>query len=464
VTPKANVRPSLASRLIGVAAIWVALVLVITGFGLSALFRSSTQAAFDRELGISLDALASTVDVDPAGDLIVPRPPADPRFVKPLSGHYWRVVDIAGTNRLVGAGVRSRSLWDEPFTPPLSLLTRAVALPGETAVSDMMRGSEDLRLSGRVVSLPGRDQSTLLVVAADRGEIVDAARRFDLALGAGLLTLALGLVFAIFLQVRLGLEPLRKMGRQLSEVRNGLLERLDEDAPLELAPIASELNALLSHNQAVVERARTHVGNLAHALKTPISVVLNESRARSGSYAELMVRQTETMARQVEHYLKRASAAARAETLGARTQVAPVIEDVTRTLSRLFKSEGVKVVATADSAIVFRGEREDLEDLVGNLAENACKYGGGLVEIVARPTPDNQFEIVFDDDGEGLDDEDAVAALKRGARLDESLPGSGLGLSICDELARAYGGALNLERSPLGGLRVRLSLPQTDKT
>ena len=452
-------KSTLAGRLIGVAAIWVAVVLVVTGFGLSALFRGSTQAAFDRELSISLDALASTVDTGPQGDLVVPRPPADPRFVKPLSGRYWRVVDVAGSSRLVGKGVRSRSLWDEAFTPPIGLLQDAVSTPGETSVADMTRGNETLRLAGRVVSLPGRTQSTLLMVAADRAEMVGAAQRFDLALGAGLLTLALGLVLAIFLQVRLGLEPLRKMGRQLGEVRVGLLDRLDEDAPLELAPIASELNALLSHNQAIVERSRTHVGNLAHALKTPISVLLNESRTKSGAYADLVVRQTETMARQVEHYLKRASAATRAETLGARTPVRPVIDDVSRTLSRLFKGEGVKITAEADAVLIFRGEREDLEDLVGNLAENACKYGGGLVEITTATTTNNQFEIIFDDDGEGLDDSEAVSALKRGARLDETLPGSGLGLSICDELARAYGGALNLERSPLGGLRARLRLP-----
>jgi signal transduction histidine kinase len=206
-------------------------------------------------------------------------------------------------------------------------------------------------------------------------------------------------------------------------------------------------------------RARTQVGNLAHALKTPISVVLNESRARTGPYAGLVVRQTETMARQVEHYLKRASAAARAETLGARTQVAGVVDDVSRTLGRLYKADGVKVTAEFPDNLVFRGEREDLEDLVGNLAENACKYGGGLVEISVAALGTSQFEIVFDDDGEGLNDAEAVSALKRGARLDESLPGSGLGLSICEELARAYGGELHLERSQLGGLRARLVLP-----
>jgi signal transduction histidine kinase len=460
VTEKAGKRRSLAGRLIGVAAIWSTVVLIVTGYGLSALFRSSTEAAFDRELSISLDALAATIDSDPAsGALVVPRPPPDPRFTRPLSGRYWRVVDVVAPDRLVDVGVRSRSLWDESFTPPLSLLTSALETPGETHGENMRRGTETLRLAGRIVTLPGRTQSTFLIVAADRAETLEASNRFDLALGAGLLTLALGLLGAIFLQVRLGLEPLRKMGLQLSDIRNGLRDRLEEDAPVELAPLAGELNALLSHNQAVVERARTHVGNLAHALKTPISVVLNESRARTGPYAGLVVRQTETMARQVEHYLKRASAAARAETLGARTPVASVVEDVSRTLGRLFKSDGVKVTAVSQSNLIFRGEREDLEDLVGNLAENACKYGGGLVEISAAALGANQFEIIFDDDGEGLNDAEAVSALKRGARLDESLPGSGLGLSICEELARAYGGVLHLERSPLGGLRARLVLP-----
>lgn len=463
MSAKPRSRSSLAGRLIGVAAIWSALVLLVTGLGLSALFRGSTQAAFDRELSISVDALASTIDIDQGGDLVVPRPPPDPRFTRPLSGRYWRVVDVAGADQLVGAGQRSRSLWDEAFTPPLDLLTRAIATPGETQAGNMTRGSEELRLAGRIVKLPGHQAATLLIVAADRTETVSAARRFDLALGVGLLALALGLVTAIFLQVRLGLEPLRQMGRQLGEIRNGLRDRLDDDAPRELAPLAGELNALLSHNQAVVERARTHVGNLAHALKTPISVVLNESRDRSGPYAGLVVRQTETMARQVEHYLKRASAAARAESLTARTPVALVVDDVSRTLGRLFKSEGVKVIATADPTLIFRGEREDLEDLIGNLAENACKYGGGLVEITAVLSANNQFEIIFDDDGEGLNDDEAVSALKRGARLDETLPGSGLGLSICDELARAYGGVLHLERSPLGGLRARLSLPLAEK-
>jgi signal transduction histidine kinase len=426
------------------------------------LFRSSTEAAFDRELAVTLDALAATVDATGAGALVVPRPPPDPRFTKPLSGYYWRVVDIAAGNQLSGDGVRSRSLWDGNIVPPAALLAGAVKAPGETRAQNIVRSDESLRVAARLVQLPGRPSQTLLLVAADRQEALDANNRFNLALAAGLLSLALGILGAIFLQVRLGLAPVRDMGRQLGDIRNGIRERLDDDAPIELAPLAGELNALLSHNQAVVERARTQVGNLAHALKTPISVVLNESRTKTGPYAGLVMRQTETMARQVEHYLKRASAVARAESLGARTPIGPVIDDVTRTLSRLYKSEGVKVIAQFEEGLIFRGEREDLEDLIGNLAENACKYGGGLVEVTATANPNQTLDIVIDDDGEGLDDQEAVSALKRGARLDESLPGSGLGLSICEELARAYGGELHLERSPLGGLRARLSLPAVE--
>jgi signal transduction histidine kinase len=252
------------------------------------------------------------------------------------------------------------------------------------------------------------------------------------------------------------------MGRELAMIRNGERDRLDEDAPRELAPLAGELNALISHNQEVVQRARTHVGNLAHALKTPLSVLLNESRQHKGEFEDLVARQAQAMTRQVEHYLKRASAAARAESLGARTLVGPVIEDVSRTLGRLFKAEGVKLTVSFDDNLVFRGEKEDLEDLIGNLSENACKYGGGLVEIEARLTATGQIEITIEDDGEGLEGDALVAALKRGARLDETLPGSGLGLSICDELARAYGGSLKLDRSDLGGLRAQLLLPAVE--
>jgi signal transduction histidine kinase len=460
---------SLAGRLVAVAAIWSTLVLAITGWGLTALFRNATYASFDRELAISLDALAATVDETPQGALRVPRPPPDPRFSRPLSGRYWRVADVqivslpssAETTpaRLQGEGVRSRSMWDQVVTPPATLLARALDTPGEIQSADLLRGTESLRIAGRVIQLPGRAMSTFLMVAADSSEAEAAARRFSFAVAAGLVALMIGLVGAIFLQVRLGLEPLRRMGRELAEIRNGTRHRLEGQVPKELAPLAGELNALIDHNQEVVERARTHVGNLAHALKTPLSVILNESRTRKDSFAQLVAKQSQTMTRQVEHYLKRAAAAARAETLGARTPLGPVLDDIGRTLGRLYRHDGTRVEVSHEPNLVFRGEREDLEDLIGNLAENACKYGGGLVVIRATGQKDGLIMISIEDDGEGLEAEDAIAALKRGARLDESAPGSGLGLSICDELARAYGGSLSLSRSDLGGLQATLYLP-----
>lgn len=457
---------SLAGRLVAVAALWSVLVLAAAGVGLSALFTRAVLDGFDRELAASVDGLAANVSTDAGGALTIPRPLPDPRFSRPFSGRYWHVADLTPEGIQLPAGVRSRSLVDEMLQPPDGLATAALARPGETLASDVERAGERLRLAARVVSLPDRPRPTLLLVAADRGETDRSVGQFNLFLTGTLAALAAGLIVAIWLQVRLGLAPLHRMVGQLADVRAGRRERLDGEAPRELAPLARELNALIDHNHAVVERARTHVGNLAHALKTPISVLRNESGGRPDDpLAQLVTRQTETMTRQVEHYLKRAQAAARAEAIGARAEVAPVVDDVVRTLQRLYKSEGIRIdLAPIPPGIAFRGEREDLEDLVGNLAENACKYGGGLVEIAveARTAPEAgppMVRIVFDDDGEGLSDAEAITALKRGVRLDESAPGTGLGLSICDELARAYGGSLSLERSPLGGLRARLDLP-----
>jgi signal transduction histidine kinase len=442
--------------------VWSALVLAGTGWGLDFLFRGSVEAAFDRELAASVDALAASVDGAADGNLIVPRSPPDPRFSRPLSGRYWRVMDVTADGRFGAGSVSSRSLWDETLTPAPTLVASALAAPGVTQAADMRRGPEQLRLAVRVVQLPDRPTPTLLLVAADSVEIAQAANRFTFTLVAALIALTVGLLAAILLQVRLGLAPLRRMGEDLADIRAGRRERLDDGGPEELAPLARELNALISHNQAVVERSRTHVGNLAHALKTPLSVILNETGARDDRLSKLVADQTLTMSRQVEHYLKRASAAARAETLGARAEVAPVVDDLTRTLARLYRGDGVKVLSEVVGAPVFRGEREDLEDMIGNLAENACKYGGGLVEIHAARTEAGRLCVLIDDDGDGLSDAEARAALKRGARLDESAPGSGLGLSICADLAQAYGGALHLEASPAGGVRARLDLPAAD--
>lgn len=465
-----NRRFSLTSRLILTAFAWVALAIVATGIGLATIFHKTFENNFDRQLAISLDALAASANVDASGKISVERPPTDPRFSRPLSGYYWRVTDVAAASSAPSAGnhiafeneVHSRSLFDETILAPKSLVEEAIREPGITKSQDVDRAGESLRLAVRIVRLPFAKSQTLLLVAGDRKEISVSTNRFKIILTMSLLALAIGLLAAIYLQVSLGLRPLRKMGTELSEIRSGKLQNLDEELPSELRPIAGELNALLKHNQEVVDRARTHVGNLAHALKTPLSVMINESRNYKNSFSELVARQSETMSRQVEHYLKRARAAARAETLGVLTPIAPVANDIFRTLGRLYHNDGVKLEIIGTTQMLFRGDQEDLEDIIGNIAENACKYGGGLVELSFGEAKNGLLEIFIDDDGDGLSDTDIKSVLKRGVRLDETIQGSGLGLSIALELTNAYGGDLQLEKSYLGGLRVKCSLPVTD--
>ncbi len=461
---------SLTTRLIFTAFVWVGLAIIATGIGLSTIFHRTFENSFDRQLAISLDALAASANIDATGKISVARPPTDPRFSRPLSGYYWRVTDVSAAsiapnpenNSAYVNEVHSRSLFDETILAPKDLVQKALREPGVTHSQDITRADEPLRIAVRIVKLPFSKSQTLLLVAGDRREISTSTNRFKIVLTLSLLLLAIGLLAAIYLQVSLGLRPLRKMGTELADIRSGKLQNLDEELPPELRPIAMELNALLKHNQAVVERARTHVGNLAHALKTPLSVMINESRNYKDSFSELVARQSETMSRQVEHYLKRARAAARAETLGVLTPIAPVAIDIFRTLGRLYKNDGVRLEIIGDTNLSFRGDREDLEDLIGNIAENACKYGGGTVELIYGKSENGFLEIFIDDDGDGLEPDEIKNVLKRGVRLDETSQGSGLGLSIALELANAYGGELFLERSSQGGLRVKFTLPVTD--
>ena len=264
------------------------------------------------------------------------------------------------------------------------------------------------------------------------------------------------------MQVVVGLTPLFAMRREVAGVRQGKAQRLAGAYPRELAPLASELNALLDHNQEVVERQRTHVGNLAHALKTPISVMLAEADRDPSPLAAVVDRQAEAMRRQVEHHLRRARAAARSQGSGERTPVAEVLDELSRTLERIFQARGVDIDWEADDGLAFLGERQDLQEIAGNLLENACKFCHGRVRVNAEPAAPGRLQLTVEDDGPGLDEAQGAEVLKRGARLDESAPGSGLGLSIVDELARAYGGSLTLSRSGLGGLRVDLDLPSAE--
>jgi signal transduction histidine kinase len=245
----------------------------------------------------------------------------------------------------------------------------------------------------------------------------------------------------------------------LARIREGQARRLEGQFPAEIAPLAGELNSLIAHSAEVVGRARAHVANLAHFLKTPLTVLANEAAASEGPLAETVARQVTTMRRQVDHYLARARAAGALDVLGSRTEVAPVINDLARVLKRMHADKELSIVITAAPNLVFRGEREDLEEMAGNLIDNACKWAESEIAVEAGPQEGAKFFLRVGDDGPGLTSEERARAMERGERFDESVPGTGLGLAIVRDIAKLYGGSCTLAQSPMGGLEARLELP-----
>jgi signal transduction histidine kinase len=454
-------RPSLVRRLIWLAAGWSAVALLVTGILLSTAFHQASLRRFDLGLSDITQGLLAGSTVG-ANEHVVAPALTDARALRVYSGRYWQIAEHAPDGRMRPLE-RSRSLFDQELGVPETVLARVAADPGTPAYYDVMGPlRQPLRATAMQVSLPGRKAPVILMAAEDRSPIDREARRFAYLTAAALVILGAGILAAVVIQVRVGLRPLFDLRREVSEVRKGKTERVAGAYPTELEPLAAELNALVAHNQEVVDRQRTHVGNLAHALKTPLSVMLTEASQRPGPLAKVVSHQAELMRGQVDHHLRRARAAARSQSHGERTLVGPVLDELARTLERIFLPKDVVIDWRAPDDLCFRGERQDLLELAGNVIENAGKWCKGRVRVTAASAGGERFSLVVEDDGPGLPPERRGEVLKRGARLDESAPGSGLGLAIVDELARAYGGALALSDSPMGGLKVELSLPRAE--
>lgn len=452
---------SLARRLFVLAALWSALSLALAGFVLVTVYRTSVERNFDERLGVYLKTLvgALAAQADGAGSFRQPDNLGEARFELPLSGWYW-VVRRAADGRVV---VTSPSLTGEVLRLPSDVGTAPDADHVARATLEGPDGQR-LRLLERLVDFDGRE-SFRLAVAGNVGDLEGDISGFSWRTALLLAVVGLGLVISTVVQVRLGLTPLDRMRAALQRIRAGEAERLEGDFPAEIAPLAHELNALIQANREATERARTHVGNLAHALKTPISVLLNEARASDAPIAPKVIEQVSLMRDHVEHHLERARMAAQRRTIGVVTDVSPVVERLVRAMRRIHEDKAVTLEAAVEPGIRFRGEREDLEEALGNLVDNACKWADERVDVAAHrlPTPVETeralFVVVVDDDGPGIDLDGRSEALKRGRRLDEKVPGSGLGLAIVTELAALYGGSFALDKSPLGGLRCTLTLP-----
>jgi signal transduction histidine kinase len=452
---------SLALRLFVSATAWAVVILLITGVVLSSIYRQAVERAFDRRLGVYLRTLVADVaSPEEAGDKF-PQSLGEPLFELPLSGWYWQVTRLDPDKHDVRA---SRSLWDAGLP---HLQDRGVPPGPDGSREGYVDGPEDqrLRLVERNIDL-GDEGHYLVAVAGDAAEITDEVHSFDQALIITFSILAAVLLLTTMFQVRFGLAPLKRITDSLAAIRSGSAEHLAGEFPEEIAPLARETNALIDANKEIVERARTHVGNLAHALKTPLSVMVNEAAARPrDAFADKVLEQADIMRDQVARHLERARLAARLTVVGSITDVAPVVTALARTMEKIHHGRGVAIEVRADAQARFRGERPDLEEMIGNLVDNACKWASSRVAIEVvreRPDPasaDQVLRIVVDDDGRGLSPSEREQVAQRGSRLDESKPGSGLGLSIVVELAALYGGELKLGAAPLGGLRAELMLP-----
>lgn len=437
---------SLWRRMILIAAVWIGLLLAGGGYALDRVLVSAVTRNFDLQLEYVLNALIVTSEIDPAGEVVFNREPADQRFLEPNSGLYWQV-SAPGHEAFI-----SRSLWDRQLAYGVRHTDRGIHAYDSRQFAD-----ERLRVVERDATLPGSPVRWRFQVAQSRDGLdaqIDALRR---TLVRSFALLGLGLVSLAALQTFYGLWPLRRVRKEIAQMRAGASARVSERMPNEVAPMVEELNALIEHNEVQAEEARRHAGNLAHALKTPLTVITNAAAAGAADLPDTVIREARTMRRQVDHHLARARAVGRRAAGHSRTPLWPSVEAVERAVRRLYPN--VRIDTDGPRDLVAHIERQDLDEIVGNLVENAAKYGGGSV-FVTLGAQAGFVELLVEDDGAGIPEADRIRIFDRGVRLDSGKPGTGLGLAIVRDVVEIYGGTVTLEESEdLGGLLVRLRLP-----
>jgi signal transduction histidine kinase len=432
--------------MIVVAALWITALLLIGGFALDRVLTSSIERQFDNQLEYVLNSMIAASEIDPIGEVRFNRPPADQRFIEPYSGLYFQISGVGADT------YASRSLWDRR----LQVSDKHRDIEVHVYDSNEFAG-EPLRIAERDVILPGSKVRWRFQVAQSRDMINDQIRQLRATLFWSFLALGIGLLILAALQTVYGLWPLRRVRREVALIRSGAKTRITEDFPTEIRPLTEEINQLLAHSEEQAEEARRHAGNLAHALKTPLTVITNAATAQSPDLADTVCREAIVMRRQVDHHLARARAIGRRASTQARAVVWESVEAVQRAVDRLY--ENVTVDIAGDHKAQVRVERQDLDEMIGNLVENAAKYGGGRVFVTVERNG-GSVDIIVEDDGRGIPDEQREAIFQRGARLDTDKPGTGLGLAIVRDVAEIYGGTIRLEESEdLGGLLARLSLP-----
>ncbi|WP_313217207.1 HAMP domain-containing sensor histidine kinase [Stenotrophomonas sp.] len=435
---------SLRTRLLLAGGLGLILVSAVATWWLGAMFERSARAAMDQRLGNELIAVLALAESDAQGGLQLRRALSDERYQRVFSGTYWQVQDAKG--QPLG---QSRSLWDDTLLTPATLRTGPAQAYDTTGPLQ-----QPLRALAQQVTLPRMSTPLQVVVATDRSELDAQVSAFRKRTALALAVL-IALWFAVLVtQVHYGLRPLSELGRIAGQVRNGEQVRFPQQGLVkEVAPLAAQLNDLLDHHARMVLRARRSAEDLAHALKTPLTVLATEAESEGSDWRQTLRSETARMQASIERYL--------AAGIGAdsqqRTPVAPVLASLCGLMQRVHVGREVSFHYDPDAQGLFAGAREDLEEMLGNLLDNAGKWAAHRVEVTVAHIG-NRMRIDVNDDGSGLPEDDLARALGRGVRLDERMPGSGLGLAIVADIAESYGGTLAL-RNGHPGLRATLTLP-----
>lgn len=440
---------SLRLRLALAGGLAIALALAVAGYGLTLVFERHVYRTLSDSLDAYVREIAGGVEIDASGEPTLPRPPADPRFEAPLSGLYWEVVADGRT-------LRSRSLWDADLNVPTPVSE------GETHYHQVVGPDGKLLLAAerRIEPIGGPPQGVRIIVATDLTRLKAARDAFaaDLALSLALLALVLGA--ATFVQLGLGLRPLKSLSEEVSGIVAGRRARLSEEAPLEVRPLVAEVNALLDAREAELERARGRAADLAHGLKTPLSALMGDAARLREMGQEDVAKSIEAVGEQMRRHVERELARARLRGGAARrglhaTPVAPVVDALFRTLARTDKGAAIEFVNAAPAEATAPFERADLTEVLGNILDNAVRYAKSTVRVSYEPA-DGNWTIAVEDDGPGVAPETEALIRRRGGRLDQS-GGAGLGLAIVEDVLQAYGWRMAFERSSMGGLKVLLT-------
>lgn len=440
---------SLARRMAIIAAGWIAVLLLGGGIALERTLTNLVERNFDDQLEYVLTALIASAEIQVGGEVYLYSQLGDQRFLEPNSGVYWQ---ISGEGEET---LPSRSLWD-----------RTLQVEGDHFDSDPhyydsdQFRAEPLRMVERTVILPGSETRWTFAVASATEELDAQIARIRSILVWSFAVLGLGLFLMTLLQIRYGLSPLRRVRAAIQNLRTIGSNRITEPLPTEVEPLVEEINSLLAHTEKQAEEARTHAGNLAHALKTPLTVLTNAATANAPDLGNAVIRETRTMQRHVDHHLARARAVGRRAVGHARAPVCRSAEGVRRAVERLYPDSRIDIAGSKQAEVMI--ERQDLDEILGNLIENAAKYGGGSVFVTVDAEPEaDQCVTWVEDDGTGIPEAERDRIFDRGARLDTGKPGTGLGLAIVRDVAEIYGGTVELDESEdLGGLLVKLSLPR----